>query len=676
MIRTNTKDTVIVNGGVQTFEFENDVDAVFDVLNTLVITDNVPNSSSIRLTDKNKNGFIWRYVGNTDTTQNVLNLHAVINNVIQPNIILSINQSTLQVVFNNSLQVRNQDGTISNIGSNQDELTTLLNNAKSYTDTKISDLIIPSLTGYATQNWVTGLNYITASALSDLATNTSLTNTLANYVLSSSLSSYVTNTSLLTSLNSYLTIADFDVYKNSQSSSSSSSNILGYKDVNITPYQILQNDNFLGVNTLNNQVVLNLPSGSNATIGQSYKIMDASGNALNNNIFICGNIVNPSAFTRLVTLNAGSSPFECAITPNKKYAYVINKDSNNVTIIKDLDTQTPSVLKTLATGTTPYDVKITPNGNFVYICNSGSNNITVIKDASTTNPTVLRTLALGSNPQNLIISPDGNNVYVSCSGINKIYILYGASSSPQLGINITTGTTPFTMAITPDGNYLYVCNLDENSITIIQNLLTSPSVLTTINVGINPYQILITPSGNYAYVYCYGSPASLYVIKNVDTNTPSVLTNFIIDAVTPGYLNKHIIKITTDGKYLYLGCSSMSIGTLNIYKDVSTDNPVFLKSINTGTCSNVITMFNENKMAYISNSQYGISIVRNIDTDTPVVLNNITWDSTPNFLYLLSNSILYNVSGGKIAVSSLSKKINSNFGKAEFIYNGSEWLSY
>jgi hypothetical protein len=72
---------------------------------------------------------------------------------------------------------------------------------------------ITSLTGYATESWVTGVlaNYVTTSGLTatlaDYVTTSSLNTTLASYVttsaLSTTLADYVTNTSLTTTLAAY-----------------------------------------------------------------------------------------------------------------------------------------------------------------------------------------------------------------------------------------------------------------------------------------------------------------------------------------------------------------------------------------------------------------------------------------------------------------------------------------
>lgn len=710
MIRTHTKDTVIVNGGVQGFEFQNDVDAIFDLYNSLIITNNVPISSGLRFLDKNKNGFIWRYIGNTNATNNVLNLYAIVNNVIQPNPVISINQSTLQITFVNNLRVRNSDGSYSSIGTNATELANLLQQAKDYSDAKITALNLPT-GAIATQSWVSDKNYLTNVSLNNYVTltnltavlleyvkitdfntykdfitaenyvkNANLTTTLSGYVTTTSLtialSNYKTNAELNTALSGYVTIIDFEAYKNSQSSGGGSA--VSYKEVNTTPYQILATDSFLGVSTLASPMMLSL--NDNAVINQNLKIMDAKGNSSINKINIFGNIANPNNLAVLSTLNVGSGPCECAITPNGKYAYIINRNSNNVTVIKDLDTLTPSVLKTITTGQSPYDIKITPNGNFVYICNNDSNNVTVIKDASTSNPTVLRTLTVGTGPQNLLISPDGSNVYVLCTTASRVYFLYMASSSPQVGIYITTGQSPIAMASSPDGNFLYILNYDSSSVTIIKDAFTNPSLLTTINVGTNPYSIKFTPDGNYAYIYCVGSsPAKIYIIKNASTTTPTLLSNMDVDVSSPSYLNKNIMQITPDGKYLYIGCSSMSLTTTRIFKDISTDNPVLLKTINTGTNSNAITIAQSGKFAYVYNTQYGISLIKNIDTDYPIAVTGLNFtQNSPVFLYCIPNKsyVLYNISGDKIEISSLSKMLNTNFAKTEFLYNGNEWLNY
>jgi len=104
---------------------------------------------------------------------------------------------------------------------------------------------------------------------------------------------------------------------------------------------------------------------------------------------------------------------------------------------------------------------------------------------------------------------------------------------------LTVGSEPSTIAITPDGTHAYVANNVGATVSVIENASTNtPSVLTTLSVGSDPVAIAITPDGTHAYVVNQGG-ATVSVIENASTN-PSVLTTLTVGntpvaiAITPG----------------------------------------------------------------------------------------------------------------------------------------------
>jgi YVTN family beta-propeller protein len=391
-------------------------------------------------------------------------------------------------------------------------------------------------------------------------------------------------------------------------------------------YTALLTDSVIAVN-MTLPTTITLPA-SPAT-GQTYKIVDYAGTATTNNISINGNgksvndiILFPLPLT---TLTPGTNPKDVAITPNGNYAYVTNSLSNNVTIIQNASSGSPSVLTTVGVGTSPYNVAITPNGNYAYVTNNGSNNVTIIQNASSGSPSVLTTLAIGTNVRGIAITPNGNYAYVANSG-NVTIIQNASSGSPSVLTTLASGSVSYDVAITPNGNYAYVANSGSNNVTIIQNASSgSPSVLTTVSAGTNPQAVAITPNGNYAYVANSGSN-NVTIIQNASSGSPSVLTTVGVGT------SPNDVAITPNGNYAYV--TNFSAGSLTIIQNASSGSPSVFNTISAGGIPTSVAITPDGNYVY------------NVATANVVINKNA--------------SLFYPL-------------ITSNYGGAYLIYNGNRW---
>jgi len=155
-------------------------------------------------------------------------------------------------------------------------------------------------------------------------------------------------------------------------------------------YQVLSTDSVLLPNTTINAVTLVLPA--NPSTGQTYKIIDADGNASSYNVYLNGNgeLINFVLPIVTRTIATGSSPTAIAVTPDGTQVYITDHGatSANVTILTGAST-TPTVLTTLNAATTPSDVAISADGTTAGVVNTGSNSVTFITGVSTATPTIL-----------------------------------------------------------------------------------------------------------------------------------------------------------------------------------------------------------------------------------------------------------------------------------------------
>jgi len=253
-------------------------------------------------------------------------------------------------------------------------------------------------------------------------------------------------------------------------------------------------------------------------------------------------VIDISANT-VTTVSVGSGPFGVAITPDGKYAYVTNYSSGSVSVI---DISTNTVIATVTVGTGPSGVAITPDGKYAYVTNNGSKNVSVI-DISTN--TVTTTVTAGSGPYDVAITPDGKYAYVTNFDSNNVSVIDISTNTVTATVGV--GSDPISVAITPDGKYAYVTNNEEDNVSIID--ISTNTEITTVTVGAYPAGVAITPDGKYAYVTS-DSGNNVWVI---DISGYTLLTTVTISSDSFG------IAFTPDGRYAYVvNISSSSVSVI------------------------------------------------------------------------------------------------------------------
>ncbi len=109
-------------------------------------------------------------------------------------------------------------------------------------------------------------------------------------------------------------------------------------------------------------------------------------------------------------------------------------------------------------GKSPHMVMPTPDGKWAFVSNTDSNTVAAI-ELKTGKVKLIRT---GARPQGGIISPDGKHLYVVNTGANQISII--DVKAREIVGTIPTGKGPGRIAITPDGK------------TLVYNLQFEPGV--------------------------------------------------------------------------------------------------------------------------------------------------------------------------------------------------------
>lgn len=323
----------------------------------------------------------------------------------------------------------------------------------------------------------------------------------------------------------------------------------------------------------------------------------------------------------ITTIAAGDSPSGIAITPDNRFAYVANDNSDGIPgddTVSVIDIATNTVIKTISDSSfnQPYTVTINAAGTLAYVTNSNSTTITIINIATNTVSGIINGF---DGPSGMAITPDGTTAYVNNyggpegvqSGNGTTVRVVDLATNTIVGAPITVGLAPASLAITPDGAFVYVIsyvdgNPGNGTTSIIQT--SDNTVVGTIPGFTGPFQIVITANGKYAYVTNFGS--NNFSPIGTTVSVIDLTTNEISDTIRLG-TQPSGIALTPNGRFayvtnynsLYLGPNftdlTPGIGIVNII-DLCT-NKVLCQTLIAGESPSNIAITPDGKRAYVSN---------------------------------------------------------------------------
>lgn len=151
---------------------------------------------------------------------------------------------------------------------------------------------------------------------------------------------------------------------------------------------------------------------------------------------LTGNIIDTYPVDPSVPPNGSGTnnfiPYQVAITPDDKFAYISCLRSNDVRVF-DIVNRVFTV--SIPTGLNPLALEISPDGRWCYVPNRNSNSVTVI---DLTNNTVFKTISnVGAQPHKIDFTADGHYAYVTCESVSGGFIHHPPNA----------GKTPGTTAV-------------------------------------------------------------------------------------------------------------------------------------------------------------------------------------------------------------------------------------
>ena len=182
---------------------------------------------------------------------------------------------------------------------------------------------------------------------------------------------------------------------------------------------------------------------------------------------------SPATVSTLVPNEALSDPSFLTVDPSGKFLYVTASLSDGAavfmyTIDQNTGLLTPTSPAMVYTGGIPFQVRVSPNGKFAYVVdNLASSNesfgvwqYTVDSTTGVLTPNTPAAVASGNAPTEIAIDPTSSFAYVVNRLDNTLSMYTIDQTTGNLTPNgtIAAGTTPFRAEFDPSGTYLYVVN--------------------------------------------------------------------------------------------------------------------------------------------------------------------------------------------------------------------------
>jgi YVTN family beta-propeller protein len=87
-------------------------------------------------------------------------------------------------------------------------------------------------------------------------------------------------------------------------------------------------------------------------------------------------VIDTNTLMVIATIPVGKNPRDIIWAPDGRFAYVVNEDSNTVSVI---DARTNQVTATIPTGASPSSIAVLPDSHQAYVTNLNSGTLTVLE---------------------------------------------------------------------------------------------------------------------------------------------------------------------------------------------------------------------------------------------------------------------------------------------------------
>ncbi len=287
--------------------------------------------------------------------------------------------------------------------------------------------------------------------------------------------------------------------------------------------------------------------------------------------------------------NVGYSPHGIALAPSKKFLYVANSQSNDISTFSIASDGTLSTvgLPTSDGGLTPWEALIDPSGQYLLVTNTGvcggvgSGCISVFSVDSSTGaitPVSGSPFSAGGSPSEIVMPPAGNLAFTSDSSTGWVSAFNFNSSTGALTPvgQYYSGAGASAMATDNSGQFLYVANTTANNISAFS--IASGGQLTALTslgspfapaIGTSPGTLVVVPNSDILYAT---TPGSSYSIWCFEINALNGQLTIAGDSPFSQSAGGQFALIDTNGSYFFIG-SAESNGIAAYTYDSNTGEP-------------------------------------------------------------------------------------------------------
>jgi 6-phosphogluconolactonase len=214
---------------------------------------------------------------------------------------------------------------------------------------------------------------------------------------------------------------------------------------------------------------------------------------------------------------AGISPTSVLVHPNNKFIYVVNRGSDNISLLMP-DSRTgvlTEVMPRTPTQVDPEVIIMNSAGSLIFALNQGSNTISVFSVNSSSG--ALSEISgspfpTAPHPANLALSRGETLLYVAnvnLASVSAYTVAAGGGLTQVVGSPFpVAGSGPVALATGASDHFLYVANSSSSDISImaidgtgaLSELLASPVPTSTAGISNGPQSVELDSTGSFMYV--------------------------------------------------------------------------------------------------------------------------------------------------------------------------------